>query len=146
MNPIIGALVLSQVCVGVYQATSRISLYHQARNEADRRGKPLLVVGGPYGGGAIRRVFQLKAHGYGDVCTDIDPKACEGALQIVPADITDLPFEDKEFGAVFVGHVFNHLGPAERAMAWQEVTRVADTVYHSEQSSLWLLGRIFPNL
>ena len=146
MNPIIGALVLSQVCVGVYQATSRISLYHQARNEADRRGKPLLVVGGPYGGGAIRRVFQLKAHGYGDVCTDIDPIACKGAPQVVTADIQDLPFEDKEFGAVFVGHVFRHLRPEDKALAWQEVSRVADSVYSSDQSRLWLLGRIFPNL
>ena len=146
MNAFVGALLASQVCVGVYQAASRVSLYHEALNEADRRGKPLLVVGGPYGNGAIRRAFHLKAHGFGDVCTDIDPRACKGAPQVVTADITDLPFEDKEFGAVFVGHVFNHLGPAERAMAWQEVTRVADTVYHSEQSSLWLLGRIFPNL
>jgi hypothetical protein len=88
----------------------------------------------------------LKAHGFGDVCTDIDPRACKGAPQVVTADITDLPFEDKEFGAVFVGHVFPHLGLEDKALAWQEVTRVADTVYHSEQSSLWLLGRIFPHL
>jgi len=146
MNAFVGALVVSQVCVGVYQTASRVSLYHEARDEADRRGKPLLVVGGPYGGGAIRRAFHLKAHGFGDVCTDIDPIACKGAPQVVTADITDLPFEDKEFGAVFVGHVFRHLGPEDKALAKQEVSRVADSVYSSNQSSLWLLGRIFPNL
>ena len=146
MNPVVGALVLSQVCVGVYQTVSRTTLYNEARDEADRRGKGLLVVGGPYGGGIIRRTFRFKAHGYGDVCTDIDPEACEGAPEVVVADIQDLPFEDKEFGAVFVGHVFNHLEPAERDLAWDEVTRVADSVYHSEQSKFWLLGRIFPNL
>ena len=146
MNAFVGALLASQVYVGVYQAASRVSLYHEALNEADRRGKPLLVVGGPYGNGAIRRAFHLKAHGFGDFCTDIDPRACKGAPQVVTADITDLPFEDKEFGAVFVGHVFPHLGLEDKALAWQEVSRVADSVYHSNQSRFWLLGRIFPSL
>ena len=144
MNVIIGAVVLSQVCVGFYQSASRWGRYQQARSQANALGKPLLVVGGPYGDGALRRTFHMKAHGFGDVCTDIDPKACQGAPEIVTADIINLPFEDKEFGAVFVGHVFNHLGLADKRMAWQEVNRVANTVYHSEQSKWWLMGRIFP--
>jgi len=144
MNPIVGALVLSQVCVGVSQVVDRQVQYNQARKEADRQGKPLLVVGGPYGAGIYRKLFHLKAHGFGDVCTDIDPQACQGAPRIVTANILDLPFADKEFGAVFVGHVFRHLHGPEEDAAWDEVTRVADSVYHSDQSRFWLFGYIVP--
>jgi len=144
VNALLGAIAFSQVCVGVSQVVDRQTQYNQARNEADRRGKPLLVVGGPHGGGIVRRTFRLKAHGFGDVCTDIDPRACEGAPRIVTADILDLPFADKEFGAVFVGHIFRHLHGDDKDMAWQEVSRVADSVYYTNQSRFWLLGYIAP--
>jgi hypothetical protein len=146
MNPVVGALVLSQVCVGVSQIVGRQAQYRLARSEADRRGKPLLVVGGPYGAGIYRKLFHLKAHGFGDVCTDIDPQACEGAPRVVAADILDLPFADKEFGAAFVGHVFRHLHGGDNDIAWGEVSRVADSVYYSDQSRFWLLGYIAPGL
>jgi len=120
VNVLVGAIVASQVCVGISQIVDRQTQYNQARDEADRRGKPLLVVGGPYGDGIFRRTFRVKAHGLGDVCTDIDPQACEGAPRIVAANILDLPFADKEFGAVFVGHVFRHLHGTEKDVAWDQ--------------------------
>ena len=143
MNAFVGALLASQVYVGVYQAASRVSLYHEALNEADRRGKPLLVVGGPYGNGAIRRAFHLKAHGFGDFCTDIDPRACKGAPQVVTADITDLPFEDKEFGAVFVGHVFPHLGLEEGSCLARGIPRCRQCVSLRPEQIL-AIGPHFP--
>ncbi len=144
MNVLLGAIALSQVCVGVSQIIDRQAQYTQARKEADRRGKPLLVVGGPYGAGIYRKLFNLKAHGFGDVCTDIDPRACEGAPRVATADILDLPFADKEFGAVFVSHVFRHLHGQDKDDAWDEVARVADSIYHADQSRFWLLGYIAP--
>lgn len=144
MNAFLGTVIAWQLSVGLYQNQSRQRKYDEARSEADRRGKPLLVVGGPYGDGIFRRTFRLKCHGLGDVCTDIDPESCEGAPRIVTANILDLPFADKEFGAVFVGHVFRHLHGGEKDIAWEEVSRVADSVYYSDQSRFWLLGYILP--
>ena len=144
MIVLLGTVIVWQLSVAVHQNLSRQGKYDEARSEADRRGKPLLVVGGPYGDGIFRRTFRLKSHGLGDVCTDIDPESCQGAPRIVTANILDLPFADKEFGAVFVGHVFRHLHGTEKDVAWDEVTRVADSVYYSDQSRFWLLGYIAP--
>ena len=41
--------------------------YAVARQVADDLGKPLLVVGGPYGSAISGRLFGMKAHGPGDV-------------------------------------------------------------------------------
>lgn len=144
MNALLGTVIVWQLSIALHQNLSRQGKYDEARSEADRRGKPLLVVGGPYGDGIFRRTFRLKSHGLGDVCTDIDPVSCQGAPRVVTANILDLPFADKEFGAVFVGHVFRHLHGPEKEAAWDEVTRVADSVYCSDQSRFWLWGYIAP--
>lgn len=40
--------------------------YSQAQSVAKRHGKPLLVVGGPFGTNILRQMFRFKAHGCGE--------------------------------------------------------------------------------
>ena len=115
--------------------------YDMAREEADRKNKPLLVVGGPAGSKdayqehwmqplvRTKAFFQIKAHGCGDVCVDIDPLSCDGC-NYVSANIMDLPFSNKEFGAAFCSHVVEHMPDADGCqLAWSELHRVADVVF-----------------
>jgi hypothetical protein len=126
----------------VYRYTESADKYALAQEEARMRDKPLLVVGGPSGSAdaysdiawvqplvKAKAFFKVKAHGCGDVCVDIDPQACEGC-NYVSADIMDLPFEDKEFGAVYCSHVLEHMPDAAGCQAaWSELHRVADVVF-----------------
>ena len=116
MNPLVGILA-GQVFIGVTSSRKHKHLYQAARQAADKTGKPLLVVGGPFGSGYLRRRFNLKSHGFGDVCTDIDPISCKGAPHLEVADIRRLPFPSKSFWAVFIGHVLDKLPIEERGAA-----------------------------
>ena len=158
MSRLLTGLVLQQGMGSLSRFGESQSKYAMAQEEARIRDKPLMVVGGPsgtadpytkqpwiYGFLSVKHFFNIKAHGCGDLCVDIDPKSCEGC-EYEQADITDLPFADNEFGAVFVGHIFRHLHGDDKDMAWQEVSRVADSVYYTNQSRFWLLGYIAPGL
>ena len=105
--------------------------YKAATTAAEATGKPLLVVGGPWGISRQRRLFWgMMAHGHGDVCLDIDRRAFEGCPCGVVADIRNIPFADKSFGAVFASHIVEHLptvADAEEALA--ELERVAEAVF-----------------
>jgi len=93
-------------------------------------GKPLLVVGGPWGVRWARRWLNRPAHGSGDVCMDIDVRALQGHHTPVVASVTHIPFADKTFGAVFVSHVLEHLPTTDDAKhALEELNRVAEKVY-----------------
>ena len=103
--------------------------YRAALNAARARTKPFLVVGGPYGGVALRQMLRIPSHPGGDMCVDLDPAACAGA-NYVPGDIRALPFQDKEFGSVLCSHVLEHMrSPGDAALAWEELNRVADEVF-----------------
>jgi len=112
--------------------------YKAACDNAENCGKPVLVVGGPWGTRAGRRIFKKPAHGSGDVCLDIDPRALTGHHCPVVASATHIPFADKTFGSVFLSHVLEHLPTVEDAkQAIEEMKRVADEVfivYPSRQS------------
>lgn len=104
--------------------------YKAASAAAAATGKPLLVVGGPWGISQRRRLFWGMAHGHGDVCLDIDPRAFDGCPCGVVADVRYIPFADKGFGAVFASHVLEHLpsvADAQKALA--ELDRVAEAVF-----------------
>jgi len=104
--------------------------YKAARAAAVAIGKPLLVAGGPLGVSRRRRFLKLMAHGQGDVCLDIDPRAFDGCPCGVVADVRYIPFADKGFGAVFASHVLEHLpsvADAQKALA--EFDRVAEAVF-----------------
>jgi SAM-dependent methyltransferase len=92
----------------------RRSLYAQALKAARQEGKPLLVVGTPYG-----------MYGCGDVT--LDPKDTGECPNVVTESVEAIPFSDKHFGAVFASHVLEHVCEPEKALA--ELHRVADHVY-----------------
>lgn len=110
----------------------RRAKYQVARDYADSVRKPMLVVGGPYGGNSVNFWFRVPAHGWGDVCLDLNPETCSGGppeLEIIEADVRNIPFSDKYFGSAFVSHVLEHLPTVNDAqMAFAELNRVSNKV------------------
>ena len=107
----------------------RQETFQAADAHAKRLGKPLLVVGSPYGSNSHRKALQWPAHGIGDVTIDLDP-----AVTNVPggqvADVRRIPFPDQHFGASFVSHVLEHLATVDDAVqAVKELRRVSDGVF-----------------
>jgi len=60
------AVLTHQLVVNGKEQIDRIAKYNAARRAADERGKPLLVVGGPWGESAIRKVTGIRGHPCGD--------------------------------------------------------------------------------
>jgi len=95
-----------------------------------KRGKPLLVAGGPWSNVGIRRWLNMPAHGGGDICLDISRRAFEGHPRGLVADVTQIPFFDKAFGAVFASHLLEHLPSVSAAnRALDELSRVSEAVF-----------------
>lgn len=117
----------------------RRSKYREAVAYSKMVGKPLLVVGGPYGG-----VSWMKAHGCGDMCMDINPWACRGC-QTVVADIREIPFPSGFFGAAYASHVLEHLPTVEDARkAAAELYRVAANVFICGPGKMNLHAHLMP--
>lgn len=96
----------------------RAVLFRQAREAAQRRGKPLLVVGEP----------MRDAYGCGDVTVDIAPPTGSRCPNYVQASVEDMPmFRDGQFGAVLCAHVLEHV--CRPYDAQRELHRVADEVF-----------------
>ena len=111
-------------CIFVYETilikqmlNDRLVKYRQAEAYAMSVGKPLLVVGNPYGN-----------YPCGDVTVDIKPN--DECPVMIRADICDLSmFDDKSFGSVFASHVLEHVEDIENG--FRELCRVADKVFIS---------------
>jgi hypothetical protein len=121
-----------QLCASVLERIDRKLIYEKARNYSISVGKPLIVMGGTKG-----------RHGSGDICIDIDPKSCQGALTFLWGDIRAIPLPDKFAGAVFASHVLEHLYTVHDArIALAELLRIADRVYivypHKWNPMAWL--------
>jgi ubiquinone/menaquinone biosynthesis C-methylase UbiE len=98
-----------------------------AREEADKRGKPLLNVGCGTPTSSLRALL-LGPQLEGDVNIDISaPKenAC-GPDSVCYGDAHNIRFPDKHFGAALCTHVLEHLDHPEVALS--ELHRVADVV------------------
>jgi hypothetical protein len=127
-----------QLAVWLDEIRDKNRKYKAAITYALESNKPLLIVGGPWGNKPIRHLFKMPAHGRGDVCLDIDPRALSNHPKGVIADITHIPFSNKSFGAAFASHILEHLpttNDAKKALA--ELNRVAEAVfiaYPSRQS------------
>jgi len=108
--------------------------------------KPLLVAGGPWGGRPWRRRLKIPAHAMGDVTIDISQTAVEGHPKGVVANVTNLPFPDKTFGAALASHLLEHLydvNEAKRALS--ELNRVADKVFIACPSRQSIAAWIIPD-
>jgi len=136
-------VVVWQVVVWSGEISQKNRRYKAAVSCSRMLGKPLLVAGGPWSNRGIRRWLHMPAHGGGDVCLDIERRAFEGHPGGVVADVTQIPFCNKAFGAVFASHLLEHLPSIYYAnMALDELNRVAEVVllvYPSRQSiAAWL--------
>jgi hypothetical protein len=132
-----------QLAVWSGEISQKNKRYDAAAACAREFGKPLLIAGGPWGNRGIRRWLNTPAHGDGDVCFDIEQRAFEGHPCGVIADVTQIPFSDKAFGAACASHLLEHLPTIDDAkMALDELNRVAKVVfiaYPSRQSiGAWL--------
>ena len=148
MNPLAFLLCITglhQIAVMYSHQVDRNQKYELARVYADHVGKPLLVVGGPYGAAGFRRLMNLPAHGFGNVCIDLDPNACYGSAEYVQADVRDIPFPDKYFGAAFVSHVLEHLPTAQDCIgAVNELNRVAEVVLVASPTPSSIIASLIP--
>lgn len=139
-----GAIAVWQAGVGLYQIRDRKRKYQAASDYAASVGKPLLVIGGPHGGNPFRQILRLPSYSCGDVCLDLDPEACMGCPHITVADVRDIPYPDKYFGACLASHVIEHLPTLDDALrAVDEMQRVAEAIfiaYPLKQSIIaWLI-------
>jgi hypothetical protein len=144
---IVGILVVVfiwQMIIWMLEIQDKNRKYKAATEYAQKSGKQLLVIGGPWGVKSYRRLLDRPAHGNGDVCLDIDRRALESHPCAVVASCTDIPFADKSFGAVFSSHVLEHMPTTQMAeQALSEMNRVAGAVfiaYPSRQSlAAWII-------
>ena len=140
---IILGLTVWQVAVWTGEISQKDNRYKAAVECSKKLGKPLLVAGGPWSNRGIRRKLNMPAHGGGDVCLDIDCRAFEGHPRGLVADVTQIPFPDKIFGAVFASHLLEHLPSVYSAnKALDELSRVSESVFlvHPSRQSIgaWL--------
>jgi hypothetical protein len=146
-------IVLVVVGVGLWQFSvwlienrAKNRQYKAACARAREKGKPLLIAGGPWGITRTRRRLNRPAHGYGDVCLDIDQRALGDHPKGVVANVTHIPFADKSFGAVFASHLLEHLPTVEAAsQALSELNRVAEAVFIVCPSRQSLVGWLIPD-
>lgn len=123
-------VVIWQLVVWLGEIRDKDKKYEAAAAFAQKVGKPLLVAGGPWGTYRARRLLNMPAHGSGDVCLDVDCCAFMGHPRGVIADVTQIPFSNKSFGAAFASHLLEHLptiDDAKRALV--ELNRVAEAVF-----------------
>ncbi|MBI2852185.1 MAG: methyltransferase domain-containing protein [Chloroflexi bacterium] len=141
-----GIILAWQLLVWLGEIRTKREQYRKALFCARRMGKPLLIAGGPYGNQWLRRFLKIPAHGGGDVCLDINRNAVAGHPQPVVASITNIPFGDKVFGAVFVSHVLEHIPTVTQArQALDEFTRTSDAVFIVSPSRQSVSGWLHPD-
>jgi len=90
---IVGILVVVfiwQMIIWMLEIQDKNRKYKAATEYAQKSGKQLLVIGGPWGVKSYRRLLDRPAHGNGDVCLDIDRRALESHPCAVVASCTDI--------------------------------------------------------
>ena len=104
-------------------------IIHQARQAADKAGKPMLNAGC---GSAYTELS--------DVNLDIVPRQVDN---FVCGDIQNLRmFKDKQFGAVYASHVLEHVQNPDIALS--ELRRVAEKVFIITPLPLWPWAWLHP--
>lgn len=116
---------------------SRMSIFNLARQTADNLGKPMINVG-------CADFLWLKPFRDMTERSDVnfDIKPCD-VPNFVQGDVYDMnTFKDKQFGAAYVAHLFEHLEYPERAL--KELERVADHVFILVPNQGEILAWIYP--
>ena len=145
ISGIILVVILWQLIVWMIEIQDKNRKYRAASAKALESKKPLLVVGGPWGGKKYRHWINKPAHGGGDVCMDIQHQAITDHPCGIIASVTHIPFANKVFGSAFASHLLEHLPTTDDAKkALDELNRVAEAVYivyPSRQSiSGWIMA------
>lgn len=105
----------------------RSSMFDLAKKEAERLGRPLVVIGAPDGG-------VTSGYDCGDVTIDLQSSACPKSIQ---ADITKrIPLDD-DSAVVFVSCVLEYVGDYEAAM--REICRVSGGHFYIVRVEPWTL-------
>jgi hypothetical protein len=131
---IIKTIVMYEGGIAVKENIERHKHFNDARAYCDEVRKPLLVVG-------------MKRHPWeppdGDVTIDIDPLV-ENIPGGVLSDVTDIPFNDKTFGAAYCPHILEHMESEDAVQAAvDECTRVADKAVFLCPSPYSIWGNFF---
>jgi SAM-dependent methyltransferase len=95
----------------------------RAREESTRRRKPMLNVGAGTKGSSLRARI-LGPTLWGDVNVDIQGQGAGDDGTVGYADVHDLPYKDKTFGASIASHVIEHVEDPQAAI--NEMARVTD--------------------
>jgi hypothetical protein len=124
MNPalvvllgVVAAVPVYEGTIGVKETIERHHYYNIGRAYCDLVKKPFLAVG-------LQRWSYEPPNA--DVVADIDPQVLDypGGVQ---TDERDMPFADKQFGAVYNAHTLEHMAtPEDVELAMNECLRVAD--------------------
>lgn len=107
-------------------------IFSQARETANRLGKPLLNAG--------CGIWYQRAISESDVNIDAVPRSVPNFIQATVENLSI--FSDKQFGAVFCSHVLEHVGNLEKARS--ELQRVADYQFIITPSPLFLTNWFCP--
>lgn len=131
--------------VSISDIIARKRVYNEALGYSRMVNKPLVVVGGPLGGMTIFEIFDVPIHGFGDICIDIDEKACRNE-NFLKASITKIPLPDKFAGAVYCAHVLEHLPDVDSAIQGiNELYRISDKAFILTPSKLALSAWLHPD-
>lgn len=141
-----GGILIWQLIIWTREIRYKNRQCRLAQEYSQQLKKPLLVAGGPWGGRPWRHRLKIPAHAMGDVTIDISPMAVEGHPKGVVANVTNLPFPDKTFGAALASHLLEHLYDVNEAkLALSELNRVADRVFIAYPSRQSLAAWIIPD-
>ena len=135
-----------QLAVWLSETRDKNEKYKAAVAYARERGKPLLIAGGPWGAKQIRHWLNMPAHGGGDVCLDIDRNAIGNHPNGVIANVANIPFSDKSFGAAFASHLLEHMASIDEAnKALAELNRIAEAVFIAYPFKQSIAGWLTPD-
>lgn len=135
---LLSPLLMTQGVANLEQIGERHLQYKRAFWTSKQLDKPLLVIGRP------KTPWNHPCSP--DVTVDIDPAVLRDCpVGGTVADVRDLPFTDKEFGASFASHVLEHLPIPDISLSWKELHRVSHVVFVAGPREGNILASLIPD-